>query len=173
MVWRPGWDLSPREAVLFPLRWKHTLVPGQVATGHHRTFVRVEESGDPWAGGSAEHSGWAPGPHPVFPRKAREKCWNGPSCYIPQGGKGAVLWVAQSCMTLCNPVDCSPPGSPVHGDSPGRNTCGLPCPLPGDLPNPEIELRSPAWQADSLPSEPLGKPRWGGIDSVFYRDHEE
>ena len=30
--------------------------------------------------------------------------------------------VAQSCQTLCNPVDCSPPGSSVHGDSPGKNT---------------------------------------------------
>ena len=28
----------------------------------------------------------------------------------------------QSCPTLCNPVDCSLPGSPVHGDSPGKNT---------------------------------------------------
>ena len=35
---------------------------------------------------------------------------------------------------------------------------GLPCPLPGDLPNPGIEPRSPALQADSLPSEPPGKP---------------
>ena len=29
--------------------------------------------------------------------------------------------VAQSCLTLCNPRDCSPPGSSVHGDSPGKN----------------------------------------------------
>ena len=28
----------------------------------------------------------------------------------------------QSCTTLCDPVDCSPPGSSVHGDSPGNNT---------------------------------------------------
>ena len=34
---------------------------------------------------------------------------------------------------------------------------GLPFPSPGDLPEPGIELRSPALQADSLPSEPLGK----------------
>ena len=34
---------------------------------------------------------------------------------------------------------------------------GLPFPSPGDLPNPGIEPRSPALQADSLPSEPLGK----------------
>ena len=46
---------------------------------------------------------------------------------------------------------------------------GLPCPPPGALPNPGIELGSPALQADSLPSEPasegssvLGaKGRWG------------
>ena len=28
----------------------------------------------------------------------------------------------QSCPTLCNPMDCSPPGSSVHGDSPGKKT---------------------------------------------------
>ena len=36
---------------------------------------------------------------------------------------------------------------------------GLPCPPPGDLPNSGIEPRSPTLQADSLPSEPLGKPQ--------------
>ena len=30
--------------------------------------------------------------------------------------------IAQSCPTLCTPMDCSPPGSCVHGDSPGKNT---------------------------------------------------
>ena len=34
--------------------------------------------------------------------------------------------VAWSCPTLCGPVDCSPPGSSVHGDSPGKNT-GVGC----------------------------------------------
>ena len=29
--------------------------------------------------------------------------------------------VAQSCPTLCNPMDCSPPGTSVHGASPGKN----------------------------------------------------
>ena len=55
--------------------------------------------------------------------------------------------VTQSCPTLCNPVDCSPSGSSVHGDSPGKNTgvkkkkeywSRLPCPSPADLPNPGI-----------------------------------
>ena len=35
---------------------------------------------------------------------------------------------------------------------------GLPCPFPGDLPDPGFKPRSPALQADSLPSEPPRKP---------------
>ena len=34
--------------------------------------------------------------------------------------------VTQSCSTLCNPMDCSPPGSSIHGDSPGKTT-GVGC----------------------------------------------
>ena len=34
--------------------------------------------------------------------------------------------VTQSCSTLCNPMDCSPPGSSVLGDSPGKNS-GVSC----------------------------------------------
>ena len=43
---------------------------------------------------------------------------------------------------------------------------GLPCPSPGDLPNPGIEPRSPALQADSLPSKPPGKPKNTGVGSL-------
>ena len=39
-------------------------------------------------------------------------------------------------------------------------------PSPGDLPNPGIELRSPALQVDSLPAEPQGKPRNTGVGSL-------
>ena len=74
---------------------------------------------------------------------------------------------AQFCPTLCNPVDRSPPGSSVHGDSPGEYWTGLPCPPPGDLPDPGIEPRSPALQADSLPSEPPGKPKNTGVGTLF------
>ena len=37
---------------------------------------------------------------------------------------------------------------------------GLPFPSPGDLPDPGIEPMSPALQADALPSEPPGKPKY-------------
>ena len=63
------------------------------------------------------------------------------------------------CPILCDPVDCRLPGSSVHGDSPGQNSgSGLPFPSPGDLPNPGIRPQSLALQADSLQSEPPGKP---------------
>ena len=42
-------------------------------------------------------------------------------------------------------------------------------PSPGDLPNPGIEPRSPALQADALPAEPSGKPEL--IDGVTKRYH--
>ena len=38
--------------------------------------------------------------------------------------KGPTCLVAQSCPTLCNSLDSSPPGSSVHGDFPGKNTGG-------------------------------------------------
>ena len=65
--------------------------------------------------------------------------------------------VTQSCQTLCNPMDCSPPGSPVHRILQARILERLPFPSPGDLPHPGIKPTSPVSQADSLPSEPPGK----------------
>ena len=43
---------------------------------------------------------------------------------------------------------------------------GLPCPPPGDLPNPGIKPRSPALQGDSLLSEPPGRPKNTGVGSL-------
>ena len=76
--------------------------------------------------------------------------------------------VTQSCPTLCNSMDCSPPGSSVHGNSPGKNT-GVGCHalLQGIFPTQGIKPRSPALQkADSLPSEPPGKPKNTGVSSL-------
>ena len=47
---------------------------------------------------------------------------------------------------------------PSMGFSRQKCWSGLPFPSPGDLPDPGIEPRSPALQADALPSEPPGKP---------------
>ena len=52
-------------------------------------------------------------------------------------------------------MDCSLPGSSVHGILQQEYWSRLPFPSQGDLPDPGIELWSPALQADSSPSESL------------------
>ena len=68
----------------------------------------------------------------------------------------------QLCPTLCDPMGCSPPGSPVHGDSPGKIT-GVGCHalLQGIFLTQGSNqclfcLRH--WQVGSLPQAPPGKP---------------
>ena len=63
------------------------------------------------------------------------------------------MLVAQLGPTLCDPMDCSPSGSPVPGILQAR-ILELPFPSPGDLPNLVIEPGSSALHADSLPPEP-------------------
>ena len=51
--------------------------------------------------------------------------WPGPLSLLLLPGLPAarvVVWSFQSCLTLCGPVDCSPPGSSVPGIIPGKNT---------------------------------------------------
>ena len=108
---------------------------------------------------------------------------------------------AQSCLTLCNPMDCGLPGISVHGILQARTlewvaisfsnawkwkvkvkslsrtrlletpwtaayqAPQLPCPPLGDLSYPGIEPRSSTVQADSLLSEPPGKPKNTGVGS--------
>ena len=55
-------------------------------------------------------------------------------------------------------MDYSLPGSSIHGILQARILEWVPFPSPGDLPNPGIEPRSSALQADSLLSETQGKP---------------
>ena len=71
------------------------------------------------------------------------------------------LVVLESCLTLCGLIDCSLPGSSVHGIFQARILEWVAFPLPRDLPDPGIEpvsLASPALQADSLLLVPPGKP---------------
>ena len=74
---------------------------------------------------------------------------------------------AQLCLTLCNLMDCSPPGSSVHEIFQARileQTAILP---PGDLSDPGIEHTSLHWQeADSLPLHHLVSPRRGLKSSI-------
>ena len=77
--------------------------------------------------------------------------------------KEYVLYlISQSCPVLCDPMDCSPPGSSVRGDSPDKNTgVGFHALLQGIS-----EPRSPTLQVDSLPFDPQGKPMNTGVGSL-------
>ena len=71
--------------------------------------------------------------------------------------------VAQSCLTLCDPIDYT-----EHGILQDRilECVVSPFPYPGDLPNSGIESRSSALQVDSLPAEPQEKPKNTGVSGL-------
>ena len=87
----------------------------------------------------------------------------------PPGGSSEVHYcyclVAKSCLTLSNPVDCSPSGSSVHGISPQEYWSGLPFPFPGDLPDLEIKPLSPALAGRFFTAETPGMPFRGALKS--------
>ena len=66
--------------------------------------------------------------------------------------------VAQSCLTLCDPMDCSLPGSSVHGISQARILEWVAISSSRDLPNPGIQLASSALAGRFFTTEPPGKP---------------
>ena len=82
-------------------------------------------------------------------------------CCIEICFNGTTLKVTQLCPTLCDPMNYT-----VHGILQARILEWIPFPSPGDLPNPGIEPRSSALQADSLTAEPLGKPKNTGVGSL-------
>ena len=63
----------------------------------------------------------------------------------------------QSCLTLCDPVDYSPPGSSVHGILQERIVEWIPSPFSRGSSQLRDRIPSPASQVDSLPSEPPEK----------------
>ena len=66
--------------------------------------------------------------------------------------------VTQSCLTLCDSMDSSlHQAPPSMGFSRQEYWSMLPFPSPGNLPDLEIEPRSPTLETDTLPSEPQGK----------------
>ena len=76
--------------------------------------------------------------------------------------------VAQSCLTLCDSMDCSPPGSSVHWDSPGKNN-GVGCHalFQGIFPTQGLNPGLLHCKWILLPSEPPGKPKTIGVGNLY------
>ena len=120
---------------------------------------------------------------PISPQTTFEKSWNPTEIIwknfihylcVPFFWKDQFVSDSQRGMVymcMCCVLSCSVMSNSLqpHGLQPARLLYpwefsgqeywrGLPCPPPGDLPNPGIEPRFPLLQVDSLPSEPPGKP---------------
>ena len=91
-----------------------------------------------------------------------------------QGIPDSPLWimkesesdVTQSCPTFCNPLDYSSPCSSVHGIFQARVLEWVAISFSRGASRPRDRPRSPALQADTLPSEPPGKPHY-----LFFLGH--
>ena len=79
--------------------------------------------------------------------------------------------VAQSCLTLCNPWTVALKAPLFMEFSRQEYWSGLPFPPSRDLSDPGIKPRSPAFQADSLPTEPPEKTLTDG--SLFVEQESE
>ena len=77
-------------------------------------------------------------------------------CLLTQALCAMLGLVTQACLTLFDPMDCRLLGP--WGFSRQKYWSGLPCPPPGDPPNPGIEPRSPALQAEFTDWATRGAP---------------
>ena len=126
----------------------------------------------PWGFSGQEYWSGLPCPFPgdlpnpgIEPRSPTLQVASLPS--EPPGKPTIILWLCKgeskshsvvSNPLRLNPMDCSLPGSSVHGILQARILEWVAVPFCRDLPNPGIQPRSPALQADSLSSEPPGNP---------------
>ena len=74
-----------------------------------------------------------------------------------------AIWIGRrefiNCLTLCDPMDCSLQDPLSREFSRQEYWSRFPFPSPGNLSDPWVKPGSPILQADSLPSEPPGKPK--------------
>ena len=82
------------------------------------------------------------------------------------GGSGLVT---KLCPTLATPLTVACQVSLSMRLSRQEYWSGLPCPSPGDLPDPGLEPRSPSLQVDALTSEPPGVPM-GRLKQLLIRE---
>ena len=92
--------------------------------------------------------------HHTPPTPRAEAAGGKPS--LPQASVGPML--CSVSVRLCDPVDCSPPGSSVHGVLQARILEWVAMPSSRGPYQPRIKPRSPTMQAGSLPSGPPGTP---------------
>ena len=145
-------------------RWHYHLFPATHTDTHtqthtHRhTHITTEGESDPGFSGygalcrtEIEECETDTNPHSAFSPNIRTMCPPTSCCCL----------VTKSRLTLCDPMNSSPPGSSVHGISPGMIT-GVGCHflLQGILPTQGSKLHLLQWEVDSLPLSRQGSPHF-------------
>ena len=106
-------------------------------------------------------SSWSPAAPPTAAEQVSDSpqtaCTFLPLCFS-WWSSGHQMLVTHPCLTLCDPVNCSPPGSSVHGILQAGIWEWVAFPFFRGFSQLRDRTWSPASQADSLPSEPPGKP---------------
>ena len=112
------------------------------------------------------------GSYPPKTASSNKTCWSYSLLYsqclgkVLAHSKDSMKWrseVAQLCPTLCDPIDCSLPGFSIHGIVQARVLEWVAISFSRGSSWHRNQTRSPALQADALPSEPPGKPK----DSIY------
>ena len=101
--------------------------------------------------------------YPKLEVQVEEKFWNGGFFTFGVWGPCVPAQSLRSCVTLCDPRDCSPPGSSVHGILQARilQWVAMPSSRGSSWPRDWSHVSaSPALQVDILPTEPPGKPEF-------------
>ena len=92
-------------------------------------------------------------------------------CFSNVSGMQAKL--LQSCLTLCDPMDCSPPGSSVHRVLQEKYWSGLPCPPPEDQTHVSCVSCVSCIAGRFFTSEPQGKPnRSRNLTKLFFERYQ-
>ena len=152
-IWSLGWeDPLEREMAAHSstLAWKilWTEEPGGLQSMGLQSQIQLNDFTFTWANSGRR---WMAG---------KLVCWSPWGCKLSEWVKS--LSCVQLFVALWTVAHQAPPSI---GFSRQENWSGLPFPSPGDLPNPRIEPRSPALQADALTSKPPGKPTRGCKES--------
>ena len=96
-------------------------------------------------------------------------CWTQsrpPSLNSNLSSQGCCCLVAQSCLTLCNPMDYRLPGSSAHGVSQGRIAKWVAIPFSRGSPRPRVWTHVPCLAGTFLTAETPGKPFFSGKPSL-------
>ena len=91
-------------------------------------------------------------------QKTEKQLWKEEITSSEQLTQHSFVLVTESCLTLCDPMDCSPPGSSVHGILQTRILEWVAIPFSKGSSNSGIKAGSTELQANSLPSESPGTP---------------